>query len=99
MGLPDCFPEVGQCVLVDGGKLRRMRHQELAKAIPLPPTFERLNAVFRSNRLAIVPPYAIPQSEYVSHAIRRDAGSLNHLRLDLLVRISPEKRIVDEIAA
>ena len=34
----------------------------------------------------------------VSHAVKRNAGSLNHLRLGLLVLVSAEKRILDEIA-
>jgi hypothetical protein len=45
-----------------------------------------------------MPPQAVPQCEYVSHAVWRNAGSLNHLRLDLLVLVSAEKRIVDKIA-
>ena len=75
-----------------------MRHEELAEAILLSPALQRLHAVFRHDRLPVVPSQAVAQRERVLHAVRRHGGPIDHLRLDLKVLVRAEQGVVHEIA-
>jgi hypothetical protein len=75
-----------------------MRHEELAEAILLSPALERLHAVFRHDRLPVVPSQAITQRERVLHAVHRNGGSIDHLRLDPKLLVRAEQGVVHEIA-
>ena len=75
-----------------------MRHEELAEAILLSPALQRLHAVFRQDRLPVVPSQAVAQRERVLHAVGRHGGPIDHLRFDLKVLVCAEERVVHKIA-
>ena len=75
-----------------------MRHEELAEAILLSPALQRLHAVFRQDRLPVVPSQAVAQRERVLHAVWRHAGPIDHLRLDLRLLVRAEEGVVHKIA-
>src|SRR6476659_8053746 len=75
-----------------------MRHEELAEAILLSPALERLHAVFRHDRLPVVPSQVVAQRERVFHAVWRDGGPPDHLRLDPKLLVGAEQGVVHEIA-
>ena len=75
-----------------------MRHEELTEAILLSPALQRLHAVFRQNRLPVVPSEAVAQCERVLHAVRRHGGPIDHLRFDLRVLVRAEESVVHKIA-
>jgi hypothetical protein len=74
-----------------------MRYKELAEAILLSPALQRLHAVFRNDGLPIVPSQAVAQRERVLHAVRRNCGPIDHLRLDPKLLVRAEQGVVHEI--
>src|SRR5262249_1891906 len=65
---------------------------------PLAPALERLDTVFRSDRLPIVPSKTVAQPERVRHAVRGSGELLDHLGLDLKALVRPEEGVVHEVA-
>jgi hypothetical protein len=64
----------------------------------LSPALERLHAVFRQDRLPVMPSQAVAQRECVLHAVGRHRGPIDHLRFDLQVLVCAEERVVHKIA-
>jgi hypothetical protein len=87
-----------ESLFVNGRDLRRVRHEELAKAINPSPALQRLYAVLRQDRLPVVPSQAVAQRKRVLHAIWRHGGPIDHLRLNLKVLVRTEERVVHKIA-
>ena len=75
-----------------------MRHQELAEAVLLTPALKRLDAIFRQDRLPIMPAQTVAQREGVGHAIRRHGRLIDHLRFHLTVLVGAKQRVIDQIA-
>jgi hypothetical protein len=83
---------------VDRRDLCGVGHEHPTEAIPLAPPLQRLHAIFRHDRCAVVPPEAVTQREGVLHAVLGDGGSIDHLGLDSEILVGAEEGVVHEIA-
>ncbi|MNV43987.1 hypothetical protein D3C71_1357260 [compost metagenome] len=74
------------------------RSHHLAHFVLRRPTLDRRDAVGRCHRLAVMPLESFPQDEGIGLAIIGGFPGLQHLRLNLVVRIQGEQGVVHHVA-
>jgi hypothetical protein len=80
-----------------GADLCRVGHKQATEPIALSPALQRLHAVFRMDRLPVMPPEAVPERERVLHAVVGHDCLVDPLRFDLEVLVGTEQRVVHEV--
>ena len=73
-------------------------HELLSHRIARRPALDRGHAVGSGDRLAVVPFQAVTQREGPQHLVGRDLVLVDHLRLDGVVLVDREQRVVDHVA-
>ena len=74
------------------------RHQLLAGRVLGGPALDGGDAVLGRDGSAVVPGEAVAQREGVGELVGRDLVLVDHLRLDLAVRVGGKQRVVDHVA-
>ncbi|MDT4861538.1 hypothetical protein FQZ97_961470 [compost metagenome] len=88
----------GEGLVVDGGHFLGSRGQLHAQRVLLGPAAQRGDHVGGGDRRAIGEGEAIAQREGIEQAIIADRMGVDHLRLDLEVRVDAEQRVIDHVA-
>ena len=105
-GLPSASSDVGERLLqlereglvVDRRPGLGHLAQALAEDVALGPAFDRGDAVGRAHRRAVVELQAVAQREGVGQAVGADLVLVDHLRLDVELRVGREQHVVDHVA-